>query len=282
MRNILAAIFMLISTYAGAVAIKADKIHGELTSVQLDAADSIENIARSYDVAYDEVLQANPNVNPKVLHKGDILTIPSQRLFIADSGAKMVVNLQELRLYLRGDLDESYPVAIGREDWDTPQGLFSIIGKKYLPSWYVPKDILEEFAEQDIILPEVIEPGPDNPLGKYLIRLSMPSYLIHGTNDPDSIGKKTTSGCVSLYPEDIEQLYKKVEIGDYIKIISAPIKWYQNHDALCVEVHLLDSDAAYVEDFKNRFNISKNDQEYWDSIFAEGLGVPQCVKIRRA
>lgn len=285
--KIILAIFVLVSSaFAGAndLIIKSDKIHGALTSLQFMAGDSLEEIARLNDLAYDEIIAANPNIDVGSLQTGDILTIPSQRLVIANDNANMVVSLQERRLYFsNNNIDESYPVAIGREGWHTPVGLFSVIGKQHLPSWHVPKDIIAEFAEQDITLPAVVPPGPDNPLGDYLIRLSMPSYLIHSTNDTASIGKETTSGCISLYPEDIEKLYKMVAIGDNIKIADAPIKWYRDNSNLCVEVHpmdLNDKNIAQINKFKNKFTIIPEDQDYWDSIFADSLGVPQCITIR--
>ena len=283
---ILASVVLVSSAFAWAddFIIKSDKIHGALTSVQFMAGDSLEEVARLHDVAYDEIIAANPNIDVGSLQEGDVLTIPSQRLFIANSDAIMVANLQERRLYFSSsNIDESYPVAIGREGWHTPVGLFSIIGKQYLPSWHVPQDILAEFAEQDITLPPVIAPGPDNPLGDYLIRLSMPSYLIHSTNDPSGIGKETTSGCISLYPEDIKRLYKRVAIGDNIKIVGAPIKWYEDNSKLCIEAHpmeLNDKNIARINKFKNKFSISDEDKNYWDSIFTESLGVPQCITIR--
>ena len=65
-------------------------------------------------------------------------------------------------------------------------------------------------------------PGPDNPLGQHAMRLGLPGYLIHGTNKPSGVGMRVTHGCIRMFPEDIEALYKTVPVGTAVKIVNQP------------------------------------------------------------
>ena len=94
----------------------------------------------------------------------------------------------------------------------------------------VPDSIHQEHAEKGDSLPGVVAAGPDNPLGLYAMRLGFPRYLIHGTNKPYGIGMQISHGCVQLYPEDIEVLFKKASVGMPVRIIHQPYltAWHQN------------------------------------------------------
>ena len=79
------------------------------------------------------------------------------------------------------------------------------------PVWYVPASVRKEHAERGDPLPSIVQPGPDNPLGKFAMTLSLPGYLIHGTNKPAGVGMRSSHGCIRLYPEDIEALFGRVD-----------------------------------------------------------------------
>jgi L,D-transpeptidase ErfK/SrfK len=83
----------------------------------------------------------------------------------------------------------------------------------------------------------VVPPGPDNPMGAYRLRLSHGLYAIHGTNDPWSIGRLTTHGCIRLYPEDLEVLYPQVDPGMPGELVYEPVKIGTRDDRIYVEVH---------------------------------------------
>src|SRR6185295_7890295 len=83
----------------------------------------------------------------------------------------------------------------------------------------------------------VVPAGPDNPLGAYRIRLSKGLYSIHGTNDPWSIGRLTTHGCIRLYPEDIEVLYHLIDAGMPGELVYEPVKLGEQDGRIYVEVH---------------------------------------------
>ena len=82
-----------------------------------------------------------------------------------------------------------------------------------------------------------VEPGEDNPLGKYALRLRNSSYLIHGTNKDFGIGMQVTHGCIRLYPEDIELLFHDVPKGTPVRIINEPYKVGWENDRLYLEIH---------------------------------------------
>ena len=89
-------------------------------------------------------------------------------------------------------------------------------------------------------LPAVVPPGPENPLGTRVLKLGMPGYLIHGTNQPFGVGMRVSHGCVRLYPENIEFLYELIDVGEPVAIINEPYligqrdgEWYfESHEPL--------------------------------------------------
>ncbi|MDD5323541.1 MAG: L,D-transpeptidase family protein, partial [Methylococcales bacterium] len=145
---------------------------------------------------------------PDATHKGIILNLANMRLFYYPKQ-------QPGKVF-------TYPVGIGRQGWNTPMGLTSIVAKKANPSWVVPESIHQEHAQKGDSLPKVVAAGPDNPLGLYAMRLGFPRYLIHGTNKPYGIGMQISHGCVQLYPEDIKVLFKKASVGMPVRIIHQP------------------------------------------------------------
>jgi L,D-transpeptidase ErfK/SrfK len=158
------------------------------------------------------------------------------------------VNVAELRLYYfpadaADARDEgsrrivTYPISIGQMDWSTPLGTTQVTGKVANPSWYPPQSIRDEHAARDDILPPIVPPGPDNPLGKHALRLALPSYLIHGTNMPSGIGMRVTHGCIRMFPWDIEVLYKVVPIGTPVTIVNQPYKLGWTTEGLYLEAH---------------------------------------------
>ena len=131
----------------------------------------------------------------------------------------------------------THPISIGQMDWSTPLGTTSVTGKVANPSWYPPQSIRAEHAARDEVLPRVVPPGPDNPLGAHALRLGLPSYLIHGTNRPEGVGMRVTHGCIRMFPEDIEALYKTVPVGTPVTIVNQPYKLGWTTDGLYLEAH---------------------------------------------
>jgi L,D-transpeptidase ErfK/SrfK len=112
-----------------------------------------------------------------------------------------------------------------------------VAAKTRNPSWRPPESIRAEHAADGTPLPEIIPPGPENPLGDYALRLTRSGYLIHGTNRPYGVGMRVTHGCVRMYPEDIEALFPEVPVGTPVQIVDQPVKIGWLADTLFIEVH---------------------------------------------
>ena len=89
----------------------------------------------------------------------------------------------------------------------------------------------------------VVPAGPDNPLGQFALRLSAPSYLIHGTNKPWGVGMQVSHGCIRMYPEDIANLFPAVEVKTPVTIVRQPYKLGWLGDELYLEVHASDGET---------------------------------------
>jgi L,D-transpeptidase ErfK/SrfK len=171
------------------------------------------------------------HIVPDVARDGIVLNLPSMRLlyFVADDAAEAAANAA-LSV-------TSHPIGIGRQGWATPTGVAEVTGKAREPVWYPPASVRAEHAALGDPLPSVVPAGPDNPLGAFAIGLSMPGYLIHGTNKPAGVGMRVSHGCIRLYPEDIEALFDRVPSGTPVTIIDEPVLAGWHDGELYLEVH---------------------------------------------
>jgi len=206
--------------------------------------DTLLDIARRFDVGQDEIVLANPDVDRWLPGADTQVVVPTRYILPRADRTGLVLNVPEMRLYyfpasVRGRPAEvkTYPVSIGRMDWSTPVGITKVTAKTQNPSWRPPKSIREEAEARGEPLPDVIPPGPNNPLGDYALRLARPGYLIHSTNKPFGVGMRVTHGCVRMYPEDIEKLFPDVPVGTPVQIVDQPIKIGWLFDTLFIEVH---------------------------------------------
>jgi L,D-transpeptidase ErfK/SrfK len=205
---------------------------GRLAAVNTRENDTLSDIARHFGLGYNDISIANPGIAPWTPAPNSRVLLPSQ-FILPDAPRKgIILNLANMRLFYYPNEHKvfTYPVGIGREGWNTPMGLTSIVAKKANPSWVVPDSIHHEHAQKGDSLPKVVTSGPDNPLGLYAMRLGFPRYLIHGTNKPYGIGMQISHGCVQLYPEDIEVLFKKASVGMPVRIVHQPYltAWHEN------------------------------------------------------
>jgi L,D-transpeptidase ErfK/SrfK len=204
-------------------------------------------IARQYDVGYEELKRANPGVDPWLPGEGTPIYLPTLSVLPQIARDGIVLNLPSMRLlYFSATPDSgsgadvsvtSHPIGIGREGWATPLGDATVTGKARDPVWYPPASVRAEHAELGNPLPSVVGPGPDNPLGAFALGLSMPGYLIHGTNMPAGVGMRVSHGCIRLYPEDIAALFDRVPSGTRVRIIDEPVLAGWRDGELYVEVH---------------------------------------------
>lgn len=227
-----------------------DNVVGEVSATRAVAEDTISDLARAFDQGYNEMRLANPTVEPWLPRVGSEIVVPGRYVLPDVPYEGIVVNVPEMRLYYfpppkKGKRQVvTYPVSIGRQDWMTPKGLVRIIAKQKDPAWYPPESIRREHAEKGDPLPKVVPPGPDNPLGRHAMRLSINGYLIHGTDKPAGIGMRVTHGCIRMYPVDVESLFAMVAVGTKVRIVNQPFKVGRLGDTLQLEVHpYLEEDA---------------------------------------
>jgi L,D-transpeptidase ErfK/SrfK len=210
----------LVPTYAATYEPMGDGI-GTVSYYTVKKGDNLYEIARRQDLGIVELLAANPGVDPWTPEIGHTLTLTTAHVLpLVRQG--IVLNLSELRLfYFTSDGKVlTFPIGIGREGWQTPLGETTIVKKRKDPVWIPPDSIRAENPD----LPEKVLPGPENPMGAYALNLGWPGYAIHGTNRPYGIGKRSSHGCIRLYPEDITRLFQAVEIGTPVTVIDTPYK----------------------------------------------------------
>jgi len=217
---------------------------GAMSTITARQEDTLVDIARRHGLGYEDIVRANPDVNVWVPGEGTEVILPTQYVLPSGSRRGVILNLAEYRLYYFPETKAgetayvmTYPISIGRMDWETPLGRTQIISKVRNPSWYVPQSVLDEHAADGDPLPRIVPPGPDNPLGKFAMRLGLPGYLIHGTNRPAGVGMRVTHGCVRMFPEDIEYLFTKVDVKTAVRIVNEPVKMGWNGDQLVMEAH---------------------------------------------
>jgi len=191
--------------------------------------DTLLDIARRYDLGYNEITEANPGIDPWLPGEGARIVVPT-RFVLPDAPREgVVVDLAGMRLFYypvpqggKRPVVITYPIGIGRVNWQTPVGATRIVSKEVDPVWHIPQSIAEEHLQQGDALPKAVPAGPDNPLGKYALRLGFASYLIHGTNTPYAVGRRASHGCLRLYPEDIAELFLQVDTGTRVEIVDQP------------------------------------------------------------
>lgn len=215
-----------------------DTVIGAIKEYRTKENDSLIEIARRFGLGYNEIVDANPELDAFLPGKDNTVIIPTQWVLPDTPFDGIVINLSEMRLYYfinkKGSISiKTFPIGIGDDGTETPLGLYRITEKKKNPSWFVPKSIKKERPE----LPNVVPPGPENPLGSRALRLSNSSYLIHGTNRPWAVGRKVTHGCIRLYPEDIIKLYDLVPLNTRVQIIRQPVKIGLKDGKVYIEVH---------------------------------------------
>ncbi|MEE8343084.1 MAG: L,D-transpeptidase family protein [Gammaproteobacteria bacterium] len=217
---------------------------GEMQIIHAKASDTLLDLARNFDVGYEEIIAANPDVDPWVPKEGAPVKIPSRHILPNAPRKGIVINLAEMRLYYypRQKLNNkkmvvTHPISVGRKGWTTPLGPTKITAKQTDPPWYPPESIRKEKLADGIKLPSVVPAGPDNPLGRFALRLGHPLYLIHGTNRPYSIGMRVSHGCLRMYPEDIASLYKQVPVGTPVMVVNQPVKIGYQDGMMYAEAH---------------------------------------------
>jgi L,D-transpeptidase ErfK/SrfK len=230
---------------------------------------------------------ANPGVDVWVPEAGERIVLPL-RFILPDAPRRgIVINLTAMRLFqFKGNSKSlavsTYPLGVGTVERPSPIGPMYVARKITRPTWHVPASIAEDYRKRGDPLPAKVLPGPQNPLGEYALYLNKPTYLIHGTNKPASIGLRATNGCIRLYPEDVKKLYENTPVKTPVCIVNQPYLIGQGNGVLYMEVHAPpeDLDAVELDKIYTKLrNIEKESGRRLDwsivkKVLAEARGIP--------
>lgn len=250
-----------------------DDVVGEVFTISAYPGDTLQQIGQDFGIGYKEMLLANPHQKNYISKRTEV-TIPDQYILPPEQYREgIVINTAEPRLYYftpDGEYVFTAAIAVGRSGWRTPLMETQITAKQTRPTWRPPASIRNShYNKTGEHLPEIIEPGPENPLGNYAIYLAKPRILIHGTNNENSIGKYASSGCIRLFNDDIQTLFRLVSRGEPVTVIHHATKIGKlNHDWL-IETHpeIISEGSKYsnydgidliVNDAINAININNN------------------------
>lgn len=265
---------------------------GQPQIVFVDAEDTFSDLARAYGLGYDELVDANPGIDPWLPGEGTPVLLPTQYILPNVPWRGIVLNIGSKRMFYFPEVAEgeprvvlTYPIGIGRVGWETPLGEAKVIAKARDPIWYVPWSVQQEHAKAGDPLPSMVPPGPDNPLGRHVLQLNMPGYLIHGTNQPYGVGMRVSHGCIRLYPENIELLFPMVDVGTPVRIVNEPFLFGRRDGELYLEIHAPLKDDAISPDqrLEELFTTARNqsgafvdvkEQNFARTIVSDALGVP--------
>jgi L,D-transpeptidase ErfK/SrfK len=267
----------------------SDSVVGLPLYIRAGAEDTLMDIARTHNLGYDDMRQANPKVDMWVPGAGTDVMLP--KLFVLPSVARqgIVINRAEKRLYFypanSPNEVQIYTISVGKDAMGTPLGSFTVIEKRENPTWTPGPGVRAAHAAYGDILPATVPPGPDNPLGRFAMRLSNPDYLIHGTSKPWGLGMEVSGGCIRMYPEGVEELYPKVAIDTPVAIVDQPYKVGWRGDDLYLEVQTGEKsvhrspDAVIPDTIRNDLSVTI-DWSLVEQAVAEDSGIPVVVGRR--
>jgi L,D-transpeptidase ErfK/SrfK len=241
--------------------------------IQTHYSDTLVEIARRYGLGYEEIARANPKVDPWLPGEGTPIVIPGRHILPPGPRDGIIVNIPEHRIYYfpkprKGQTPTvvTYPVSIGKMDWQTPMGLTHVVSKEKNPTWNPPASVRAEHQANNDPLPAgVIRSGPDNPLGLFAMRLAIHpgDYLIHGTNNPLAVGMAVTHGCIRMYPEDVAAIFPTVPVGTKVYLINVPLKVAFVDGDLLLEAHPpVDAQGQTIDPVLSKF----------EALLSEALG----------
>jgi L,D-transpeptidase ErfK/SrfK len=206
-----------------------DDVVGHVQVVTIGEHDTLPDVARRFNVGYQEIVRANPGVDPWLPGVGREVVVPTQFVLPAADRKGIVINLAAMRIYYYppAKKDEpqvvyTHPIGIGKVGWSTPEGKTRVISKEKDPVWRPTASIREEHRKNGDPLPAVVPAGPDNPLGRHKFTLGWATYLIHGTNKPYGVGLRSSHGCIRMYPEDVAMFFDMIPPGTQVQVVNQP------------------------------------------------------------
>jgi L,D-transpeptidase ErfK/SrfK len=215
-------------------------VTGGVRAYEIAEGDSLTSVGARFGVEPRVLAQDNGLAPNARLRTGDRLIVDFRHIAPAATGDGIVLNVAQRMLFVfeNGEAVRAFPVAVGMPDWPTPRGRFSVLVKEIDPVWDVPVSIQQEMARKGKPTLTTVPPGPDNPLGNRWLALSARNLGIHGTNQPSSIYRFTTHGCIRLHPDDMLDLFDLVDVGAPVEFTYQPFMLARYGDGtVFLEVH---------------------------------------------
>ena len=231
-----AALFMtVVPAHADPYSVTAgsDLIGGARTHTAV-ADDTLIKVAETHRLRVADVIAANPGIDPWLPGANVVLVLPTIHILPDSPREDLVINLPEQRVYqyLPDDRVRLFPFSIGHDGCRFQVGEANVKKRRRKPSWRPPADVRARRPD----LPEVVPPGPRNPLGEYALDLALPGRIIHGAARPFS-GRADGTGCVQVYPEDAKNLYLSSAPGMKVRVVNQPVKFGWSAGELFMEAH---------------------------------------------
>jgi len=227
------------------------EVVGELIEDRLRREDTLLDMARMHNIGQLEMRAANPALDPWLPKPGTVVIVPQLHVLPEADREGIVVNLSERRLYYfsrswpdrEGSVVSTHPIGVGLLDRATPLTRTRVTARLDQPAWYPTAEVRAWYrSEKNEILPRMIPPGPDNPLGEHALILDADGLMIHGTHRPAGVGMRVSQGCIRLYPESIAALIQQVPVGTPVQIVDQPIRLGWRNGALYLEVDPAEGD----------------------------------------
>ena len=268
----------------------SQSVIGEVRYIEAREGDTLLIIANEFKLGYEELVAANRKIDTWDLKRGTRVILPTR--FILPKGKRegIYINTANYRLFYypkkyKGNKVITYPISVGRGEWPTPKKSTSIIEKLVNPNWYPPLAVRKEHKEWGEELPNVVPPGPDNPLGEFALQLGLPGYLIHGTNKPYGIGMNVTHGCIRLHPDAIERIFKMVPRKTKVHIIDEPYTLAVEDNVVYFEAHAdsIENDAGLATKLTKTLKRTLTDKmpaidwQRFSDIAGEQRGIPAAI-----
>lgn len=213
-------------------------IVGGRTTYVVRPGDTLASICARYAVSRATLIELNDLASQNALAPGQTLIVDNTHIASVDPHVSVTINIpQRLLFIVENQQARAFPITVGRTDWPTPVGAFTIVGKETNPVWDVPLSIQREMAEQGRPVITRMEPSALNPLGAHWIGLSIPGLGIHGTNAPSSIYGFASHGCIRMHPEDVAALFDRVTVGTTGVLTYQPVIIAVVDERVWLEVH---------------------------------------------
>jgi L,D-transpeptidase ErfK/SrfK len=261
-----------VPTHRFELASDQDDLIGVVQVTTASKEDTLSDIARRFNIGYEEIVRANPKVDPWLPGEGREIVVPTQQLLPNAPREGIVINVAAMRLYYfpkrkagETQIVYTHPIGIGKVGWATPEGSTKVVRKAKDPVWRPGPGVRAEHKANGEILPAVVLAGPDNPLGNRAMYLGWAQYLIHGTNKPYGVGLRSSHGCIRMYPEDVEKVFDMVPIGEKVTVVNQPFVfgWHEGQ--------------LYLQSF----DVLEDDPRNWDKAQKKLLSKALAARIQK-